>query len=1494
MTDAVPPARQCAMCGREAVDPERTGGLCPDHHPDHGDTVEDAAAETETTAEADPDEYIEDDDFTGTVQAVREHYRRAKPVYDRFADLEGCPTTAIVGNAGWYNYIRARDGAGQTELRRRSYTFETDFAAIMDFFEPDEEDSSWRTLYNITSWKDSDAIYAGATATDADDFERGEGLAGYGDLRGFPLWVDLDLADDVKRKRGALSDAERETAEATIRAYVDEFADLAGVAPEQIAVLDSGGGAYVYTPAAATLPIADRFEDDTGPYVDAREAIFEELHDRLKRYGVDTIQPRVDARVDGAADLFDPDWVQNVNRQSKAPLSIHGDHDIVVTPARSMDDPGQITYEPTPVSATDDDLVEHAAREAEKIVSVPDDRDSLEATTETFVETLFAEYADRPDTDGWRDVLDEWLADAREQRRAEAHQRALDEKAQRERHADRFGEADSHTATEILTQIDVTPLQKDVIDALEDRSIVDVREVIRHYASDAWDTSKRGHETTFNPSWRTSGSGKSCAVPTGENRFIDNACDGGGGPARAYALGTGLLPGGRDAAARPLSGEAWGEALDGLRGEGYPIPIYVPEAGDSAGNGDTYDETPLWGLRNGAVALGVCDREDFVERETDDGDTYLGFPDTETFNQTLDVLAEAGINHGREPVDGDAGGRYEIQKCTPPEYDPDPFDKREMWDALQERYSETADADAPVVWGDPAGAGKTTNALKAALDAGRDTLALFEQHKKAREVATDDALPDWFDPYHFRGQAQKRDPDCMDADHADEDCPTHGDTADCPSMCPAKDLAPDDPLRRRYEALARITGEAKAHVLLGDELPGHDEDGRCAWYDQFDEAEHAAHILGVHEYQTLKSLRDGRDVIVDEKPGALASETTLDIEDLSRLARELEEWGDALPRSNPMHYTARRFASFATEIREALLDDDTALADVDPPVPVWDTYETWNDAAGHHVDLDTPTDPWEYGEALAQFKVQYSERARDRLEQDTWDGAPVSIDALLIAAGEAGLPTDPALQAVGLGPTLDHCPWCHADLTASNGARCCTSCEWHEAENALLREDASPARATGYLRTQYDSTAALVTERLPPAEDLPDAPLILDATATPDRIATLYDVERDDVTIRGQDTYQANMDVTQVLNGAYHGSTIEAGMTDDDGTPLPREEWTGAAAKLQEIITEAGQQYDRPLFGVKKGLKDRFKWPDNGEVMHYHAVRGLNRGDCDAVVAVGAPHPNPDALRREAELLAMHRDDVQAGGAEHSTRPGAPNPPVYRKLNYEDENGDGRAVPTKHYSGLTGALFREGREKELEQFTHRARPLLAEDTVDVVLATDVPTEIPVDTVCRLDEIASPLEALLPVPDGAVDLLDAVQKAHAGEIDGFRADALVERQDDGTLANKPKAYHRLARLAGLDVTQKTIYNWVHELEDLGLLDPGEYEQRAGRAYAVDVATLKRALQVFASNSRFEVAAARRFRALAGAADGTTAWLDWARTEFGLDGGGTGGDPPPDPV
>jgi len=57
------------------------------------------------------------------------------------------------------------------------------------------------------------------------------------------------------------------------------------------------------------------------------------------------------------------------------------------------------------------------------------------------------------------------------------------------------------------------------------------------------------------------------------------------------------------------------------------------------------------------VALGVCDRDDFVEHETDDGETYLGF-DAPTYNAVLRALEDEGIDHGREPIGTETRSEY--------------------------------------------------------------------------------------------------------------------------------------------------------------------------------------------------------------------------------------------------------------------------------------------------------------------------------------------------------------------------------------------------------------------------------------------------------------------------------------------------------------------------------------------------------------------------------------------------------------------------------------------------------------------------------------------------------------------------------------------------------------------------------------------------------------------------------------------------------------------
>jgi transposase len=153
--------------------------------------------------------------------------------------------------------------------------------------------------------------------------------------------------------------------------------------------------------------------------------------------------------------------------------------------------------------------------------------------------------------------------------------------------------------------------------------------------------------------------------------------------------------------------------------------------------------------------------------------------------------------------------------------------------------------------------------------------------------------------------------------------------------------------------------------------------------------------------------------------------------------------------------------------------------------------------------------------------------------------------------------------------------------------------------------------------------------------------------------------------------------------------------------------------------------------------------------------------------------------------------------------------------------------------------------------------------------------------------------MLPVPEGAVDLLEAVHDVVAGDgPDGFRASQLVDEREDGTLANKVAGYHRLAQLAGLDVTERTVYDWVHALEDVGLLHPERYEQHAGVSYAVDSATLKSALSVLSNNGGFKVAATRRLRSLLQESGSGLEWLAWARDVFTLHGAGDDTDSPPD--
>ncbi|WP_324757054.1 hypothetical protein [Haloarcula montana] len=972
------------------------------------------------------------------------------------------------------------------------------------------------------------------------------------------------------------------------------------------------------------------------------------------------------------------------------------------------------------------------------------------------------------------------------------------------------------------------------IDRLDARDVAD--RTIVHRWNDSASTSDG--ERAFAPTWGKSSNGTANIV--NDKRWMDTGDRGGyGGPVVMAAIDAGELD--ERHAAGGVSGETWWRGVEHLRDLGFSIP------------------------------------------ELEEPDDY-----------------------DAEQTSGGISEHWPIEECEPPSLDRETVTPEDRWGELQgERFEQFVDADGPVAWADDPGNGKTTNAAIGAEKRERPHAVLFDKHQKAREFIEDDPTAD--DYYHLKGGAQKRGAVCMDVDHDDDQemCPEHGHVADCPHMCPIYDFATDHEGRKRYEALAGEVGPVKAHQILADELPGHDEHGHCAWLDQFDELSSKDRVVGVHQYQLLKTVQqkgsDGpqRDILIDESPDSLRSDRRVTVEDLARAGNALE--GMVSNAGDDNQDALGEFARFARDLVDAITDPDApdTLVDLEAPAVEGETITREVDPEDlpddvDEADVETKTVREHQGmpgegytevekavveepmveETLAQCKLHYNETLIARMRDDRWSGTPLVFDALLAAAAAAGLDDESARTAIAVATTLDHCPWCGEDVGFENGARHCESaaCDWHEADHNITRRDGPTARACAELDLEPEEAGdpqGVFYEELPQPSSLPDSPLILDATTTKRKIAGLYRTPVDDVLVTGDEPQSfENLRATQVLDGQYHAGTI------DDSESLQE--------RIQRVIDTAADVHQSPLYVVKRGLQPHFEFPDDSPVLHYHAARGLNYNDCDAVVAIGAPHPRVDDLEREAELLAMDHPDLRVGGVEHSTRADTEDP-VYRKLHFEDGDGTGRAVPTKHFSGLTGDLFEESRSKELTQVIHRTRPVLADETKHAYLLTNVPTDVPVDEVSSFDELADPIEAMLPVPEGAVDLLEAVDDVVHGEgPDGFRADRLVDERDDGTIANRVEGYHRLAQLAGLDVSQRTVYNWVHALEDIGLLQPESYEQHAGVAYTADAATLKSALSVLSSNGSFKVAAKRRLRSLLAESESGLDWLAWAKRVFELRG------------
>jgi hypothetical protein len=563
-------------------------------------------------------------------ETIRQHYERIAPVMEKLAQCGGNETIGLNDYAGWYVKREQNDFDLIDEgydREGRCATLATDYDTVAGRID--------RALYALTSYKDPDALrdWQPCTITDSETEWRDQSpTPGYGDLRGVMAWGDIDLVDELKPQRGDLDDGTRETIEATLSAYMDEFATLYGDR-DAVYALDSVGGAYIMGAPAATLPIANLFNDDA----DARTRVMEAFVDRSNEW-LKEAQQRVEGRVAGAADVIDPDWVNNCNRQYKAPLSLHTDHDAVVVPL-STEAP---SYELAAFEDVDGDLIQAAQSWAGGLTGTFDD---MTDCSETLVKRLWPDAYD--DAGSWTDALESWV-EAERQREAQeekARQRARERRLQRKEQIDGG-----------VGAVPITPHLSDIYDALDH---LDIERVAEQTIASQWtdratgksDNSGSG-KRAFIPTWGGSAnSGNANYVDTENGIWVDTGDEYSGGPVKMA-----LIANENWSRGDTPSGEDWGRGLEYLREAGFEIPIYTPDARSVDANGDDYEKMPYWAVRKAAVALGVLPEDAFIQAQNARGEGYEKFPGAETYNHALAAIEDAGLDHGREYMT-DSGAR---------------------------------------------------------------------------------------------------------------------------------------------------------------------------------------------------------------------------------------------------------------------------------------------------------------------------------------------------------------------------------------------------------------------------------------------------------------------------------------------------------------------------------------------------------------------------------------------------------------------------------------------------------------------------------------------------------------------------------------------------------------------------------------------------------------------------------------------------------------------
>lgn len=802
------------------------------------------------------------------------------------------------------------------------------------------------------------------------------------------------------------------------------------------------------------------------------------------------------------------------------------------------------------------------------------------------------------------------------------------------------------------------------------------------------------------------------------------------------------------------------------------------------------------------------------------------------------------IRRRQRKTQPDTSGLPAVTKCDAPHYETTLIDKEKRWREITDRYSQWLVQDGLVVWADDPGLGKTTSAALGAVANDRRHVVYLPKHENCQEFVDDNNKPN--DYYHLKGARQPREECCMRAKVASGWCQNHGN--DSASMCPVYDLPEHHSTRQHYEALEKKLGGQQAHRELELTDKGwHGE--KCEWQRQFETLEDCERVVTVQNYLPLPFFDSFEDHIVDDLQSLPTEESELDAEAMMDAASILISVDEETIKE-----LTTPVGEFVSRLATAIENGDTALEDLKPP----DLPSTrWvQRRLGPNSDV--------IAESLAWVKYAYSQKVRGQLVEDPEVRAPYSLDPILAAMIDAGFPATSVRQAIRV-PSSRQCPRDRSHpVDITGGTVQCEECGWSETKDSRVPPDAEQARAKAFIKEKEDRRV-LCYEELSHPTDLPPArsTLILDATPTAEIYELAFDVAH--VTVCGNEMVQMNATVTQILDGQYHRSTIT------DETPVGDRR----RAKIQCAIDRVCAQHQEVIIAGHQNAKDYFSVPPNAEWIDYHASRGLDRPDADALIAIGAPHPNVPALCRTGELLSIERDIserdeklfVQAAECEDEIRETEVRPYLY-----DSGDGNGIEVETKSYPGFLGQLFEDQREKELIQILHRVRPIIADETKDIYLLTNVPLQVPVDVLTTLNELSRQESSPVGITRGAENLLRTVVEAACTRPESKNLSSEFSISPSVLTATNSDFKALLDESDFDSVTGQSIRNYIQELSELGLVcESDDYIQRVGRTYTVDLATSKRALLLLSNNTTLELHERQWLRSCADRANGSPTWV-----------------------